>query len=141
MKIIVFAGGSGKRFWPLSRKKFPEQFQQIINNKSTIELMIGRVAEKYGWNNIFIPTTELLVSLIKNTFPSIPVNNILTEPLRRDLGAAVGLAMVKLRKIGSENEPVTILWSDNFPANGEAFKQRLVEGEELIKENPDRLIL
>lgn len=140
MKIIVFAGGSGKRFWPLSRKKFPKQFQPIINNKSTIELMVGRVAEKYGWNNIFIPTTDVLVTLIKDTFPSIPVNNILTEPVRRDLGAAVGLSMVKLRKIGAEDEPVSILWSDNFPANGEAFKTSLEAGEELIKENPDRLI-
>lgn len=141
MKIIVFAGGSGKRFWPLSRKNYPKQFQPIINNKSTVELMIERVSDKYGWNNIFIPTTELLVSLIKNTFPSLPTSNIFTEPTRRDLGAAVGLAMVKMRKLGAENEPVTILWSDNFPANGKAFEESLAAGEKLIQDDPNRIII
>lgn len=102
MKIIIFAGGSGKRFWPLSRINFPKQFQPIINNKSTIELMIERVADIYGWENVFIPTTERLVALIKNTFPSLMTSNIITEPTRRDLGAAVGLSMIKLRKLGAE---------------------------------------
>ncbi|MBD3363394.1 hypothetical protein GF362_06780 [Candidatus Dojkabacteria bacterium] len=140
MKIIIFAGGSGKRFWPLSRKKYPKQFQPIINNKSTIELMVECVAKKYGWENIYIPTTELLVSLIKNTFPSLPITNIFTEPVRRDLGAAVGYAMVKLRKIGAENEPVTILWSDNFPGNVKAFTKSIQAGENLIKDDPNRII-
>ncbi len=141
MKILVFAGGSGKRFWPLSRKNYPKQFQPIIDGRSTIELMVGRLAREYDWNNILIPTTERLVSLVKRTFPNLPTRNIFTEPTRRDLGPAVGLAMVKLRKMGSVDEPVTILWSDNFPADGEAFLKSLNEGKELIKTDPNRIIL
>jgi mannose-1-phosphate guanylyltransferase len=110
MRIVIFAGGSGKRFWPLSRKKYPKQFQPIIDNKSTIELLTLQVAQKYSWNNIYIPTTELLASLVKNTFPSLPTSNIFTEPTRRDLGAAVGYAMIKLRKIGAGDEAIAILW-------------------------------
>lgn len=140
MKIIIFAGGSGKRFWPLSRKDYPKQFQPLIDNKSTVEMMVGRVAKTYGWNNIYIPTTERLVSLIKKMFPKIPTSNIFTEPMRRDLGPAVGLAMVKMRKLNAGDEPVTILWSDNFPADGKEFAKCLKAGEELLLENPDRLI-
>lgn len=140
MKAVVFAGGSGKRFWPLSRNKFPKQFQPIINDKSTIELMVGRIAESYGWQNIYMPTTQILVPVIKNHLPSIPAENIFTEPTRRDLGAAVGYAMIRLRKAGFGDEPVAILWSDNFPANGKAFQDSLQAGEELIKKDPNRII-
>ncbi|MBP9758302.1 mannose-1-phosphate guanylyltransferase [Candidatus Dojkabacteria bacterium] len=140
MKIVVFAGGSGKRFWPLSRNKFPKQFQPIINDKSTIELMVGRIADVYGWGNIFMPTTKILVPLIEKHLPSISKKNIFTEPTRRDLGAAVGYAMIRLRKAGFGDEPVSILWSDNFPANGKAFQDSLKAGEELIKIEPNRII-
>lgn len=140
MKIIIFAGGSGKRFWPLSRKKYPKQFQPIMNNKSTIELIVGQVAKQYGWNNIYIPTTELLASLVKNTFPALPTSNILTEPTRRDLGAAVGYAMTKMRKIGAGDEPIAILWADNFPQNFKAFQNSLDVGESMIKKNHNQII-
>ncbi len=140
MNIIIFAGGSGKRFWPLSRKAYPKQFQPIIENKSTIELMVERIAEKYGWDNIYMPTTELLVSLVKSTFPSLPTSNIFTEPTRRDLGAAVGLAMIKMRKMGSGAEPVAILWSDSYPTDGKAFLETLEASEKLVLEDPNRMV-
>jgi len=140
MNIIIFAGGSGTRFWPISRDKYPKQFQPIINNKSTIELMVEKVAPIYGWNNIYFSTTELLVSLIKNTFPQIPTSNIITEPTQRDVGPAVGLALSKLKKLGGGDEPVTILWSDNYPANGANFKAVLKIAEDKILTNPKQLI-
>lgn len=140
MKIVLFAGGSGKRFWPLSRNKFPKQFQPIINDKSTIELMVGRIADVYGWKNIYMPTTKILVPIIESHLTSILKENIFIEPTRRDLGAAVGYAMIRLRKAGFGEEPVSILWSDNFPANGKAFQDSLKAGEELIKVDPNRII-
>jgi len=140
MKIIIFAGGSGKRLWPLSRKKYPKQFQPIVKNKSTIELMVERIAQKYKWEDIFITTNKILIPTIKKTFPKISTSNIFSEPACRDLGAAVGYAMTRLKKIGCYDEPVLILWSDNYLANKKNFQDSLKIGEELIKQNSNRLI-
>ncbi|MEJ2747070.1 MAG: sugar phosphate nucleotidyltransferase, partial [Anaerolineae bacterium] len=30
MKIVIFAGGSGRRLWPISRQKSPKQFEPIL---------------------------------------------------------------------------------------------------------------
>ncbi len=140
MKIVIFAGGSGTRFWPISRNTYPKQFQPIVNNKSTIELMVESVVEKYGWNNIFFSTTELLVSLIKTTFPQVPTANIITEPVQRDVGPAVGLAMQKLRKLGAGDEQVAILWGDSYPAKTENFKSILGIAEQKVAENPRQIV-
>ena len=140
MKIIIFAGGSGKRFWPISRKKFPKQFQPIINNKSTIELRVEQLVKEHGWNSIYFSTTESLVSLIKNMFPQAPTTNIITEPVRRDLGPAVGLAMAKLRKLGAGDEPVAVLWGDSVTLKEQNFHTALKVGENRVKENPNQLI-
>ncbi len=140
MNIVIFAGGSGKRFWPISRKKYPKQFQPIIDNKSTIELLVESVVETYGWNHIFISTTELLVSLVKNIFPQLPTQNIITEPVKRDLGPAVGLTMAKLQKLGAGKQPTAVLWSDSFPAKINNFKKVLKIAQNQIIKDPSKLI-
>lgn len=140
MKIIIFAGGSGTRFWPISRNNYPKQFHPIINNRSTIELLVEAVAPVYGWNNIYFATTELLVSLVKTTFPQVPTSNIFTEPVQRDVGPAVGLAMARLQKLGAENEPVTVLWSDSYPAKTENFKEVLTIADAKLQQDPMQFI-
>ena len=34
MKVLILAGGSGTRLWPLSRKNYPKQFLKLNNQKS-----------------------------------------------------------------------------------------------------------
>ena len=93
MKIIIFAGGSGRRLWPISRKKSPKQFEPIIGEKSTLRLAVDRVADVYGAENIFISTNEAYVDMIREQLPELPASNVIGEPARRDLAAAVGLAL------------------------------------------------
>ncbi|MFQ5493377.1 MAG: mannose-1-phosphate guanylyltransferase [Candidatus Dojkabacteria bacterium] len=140
MKIILFAGGSGTRFWPISRKKFPKQFIQLINNQSTLERHLDNLAPKYGWNNIFISTTELLSALVKNTFPEVSLGNIITEPARRDLAPAVALVMLKMKKLGAGDEPIAIMWSDNIIGKPDNFFEAMDAASKFIKEDPNRII-
>ncbi len=140
MKIVLFAGGSGTRFWPISRNKYPKQFIPLIDNKSTIQMLLDNLSAKYGWNNIIVPTTELLSALVKNHFPSLPLVNIVTEPVRRDLGPSVGLAMIKLRKMGGGDEAMAILWSDGIIKNTANFFKAMDAAEGFLKEDDQRLI-
>ena len=42
MKIVIFAGGTGRRLWPLSRQASPKQFEPIIGERSTLQLAVDR---------------------------------------------------------------------------------------------------
>jgi len=140
MKIVLFAGGSGTRFWPISRNKYPKQFIPLIDNKSTLQMLLENLSVKYGWNNILVPTTDLLSALVKNSFPSLPLKNIITEPVRRDLAPAVGLAMINLRKQGGGDEAMAILWSDGIIRNNANFFKAMDTAEQLLKKDSNRLI-
>lgn len=132
MKIVIFAGGTGRRLWPISRKKSPKQFEPIIGSKSTLQLAVERVLDRYGAENIYISTNEMYRELIQKQLEMLPAGNIIGEPVRRDLAPAVGLAMTHLAQVCRPDETVCILWGDNYMSNVPAFLQTLETAEQLI---------
>ena len=75
MKIVIFAGGSGRRLWPISRQKSPKQFEPIIGAQSTLQLAVSRVLDTYGAENIFISTNEKYAEMVQAQLPELPSGN------------------------------------------------------------------
>ena len=141
MKIVLFAGGAGTRFWPLSRNRMPKQFMPLINNQSTFARHFENLSKKYGVNNIYVAVNESLAGLVKNLFPQIPLTNIISEPAIRDVGPAVGLALMKVKKFGNIHEPIAIIWSDGYIGNYPNFESALDTSEKYIAKNPLKLVI
>ena len=105
MKIVIFAGGSGRRLWPISRQKSPKQFEPIIGSKSTLQLAVDRVAPTYGVENVYVSTNTRIFGHYKSTNTRIDESQFkLGTPVRLDLAAAVGLAMVHMAKGMSDEQ-------------------------------------
>lgn len=139
MRIVIFAGGTGRRLWPISRQSSPKQFEPIVGEASTLQLAVARVSPRYGIENVFIATNERYGEIIRQQLPDLPPDNIIFEPARRDLGPAVGLAMAHLAA-GSEAEPVAILWSDNYIENVPAFNELLQTAEILVRQKKAEIL-
>jgi len=139
MKLVIFAGGSGTRLWPLSRENSPKQFDKIFGGKSTLELAVERVAPSFGMANIFIQAQEKYKQAIIEQIPGLPRANIIIEPERRNVGPAVCFAMVELKKRDFSG-PVAILWADHLMESVAEFIRALKTGEKLIEQNPKRFI-
>jgi mannose-1-phosphate guanylyltransferase len=141
MKIVIFAGGTGRRLWPLSRKQSPKQFEPILGSKSTVQLAVDRVRDVYGPENIFVSTNERYEEIIRKQLPQLPPENVIGEPERRDLAPAVALAMAHLAaSTEASNEPVTILWGDNYMSDTETFLGLLNAAEKLIRDDEAEII-
>ena len=140
MKIIIFAGGSGRRLWPLSRQKSPKQFEPIIGSRSTLQLAVDRVYDTYGGENVFISTNEKYMDIVRKQL-DIPDENVIGEPTRRDLAAAVGLALAHLAHAAeNEDEPVAILWGDNYMDQVDNFLQVMKTAESLLAQNKANIL-
>jgi len=138
MNILIFAGGAGTRLWPLSRRATPKQFEKFFDGKSTLQMAIERVA-CFGFENIFISTNVDYVDIVKEQVPDIDDSHIFSEPCRRDLGAAVGLSLARLKKMGVSGT-VGMVWSDHLMDNVDEFVNALKLGEKLIGENSERFV-
>lgn len=120
LKIALFCGGTGTRMWPMSRKSLPKQFQPLIENQSTFEMMVRRLTTKFSPGEIFPVTTRDNIGWIVKLTPEIPLENIIVEPEIRDTAAAVGLTATVLDKKFS-NPNVLGVWSDHVVKNEKEF--------------------
>lgn len=138
MNIVIFAGGAGTRLWPLSRQNSPKQFTVFKDNQSTLQMAVNRVKD-FGLENIFIATNVDYETIVAKQIPELSKEHIMTEPARRDLAAAVGLTLFRLKAQGKKGT-VAMLWADHFMSKPDNFRAALKHGEDLITENPKRFV-
>ncbi len=139
MKAIIFAGGTGTRLWPLSRKKSPKQFERIVGDKSTLQLAVDRLSPEFKPSDIYISTNILYRDVIQKQLKKIPKDNFIFEPQKKDVGPAIALIVGILRKKFPQ-EPVAILWSDHLVKRVDLFKKILKSAGTYISKNPNKIV-
>ena len=138
MNILIFSGGEGTRLWPISRKAAPKQFEVLKGNTSTLQMAIDRV-EPWGMEHIFVSTNANYVDLVKKQVPQFLSDHILSEPSKRDLSAAVGLSLMRLKKQGIGGT-IAILWADHFMDRVDVFQEALRKADSLVQKNPNQFV-
>ena len=89
---LILAGGSGTRFWPLSRNVRPKQLLNLFDEETLIEKAVKRLDGLIPPERILVLTNEVQVEGIREALPMIPAENVVAEPARRDTAPAIALA-------------------------------------------------
>lgn len=96
---VIMAGGSGTRFWPMSRAARPKQFLEVADTgKSLIRHTYERFAEIIPRENIIVVTTDRLGNLVREHIPELEEDNLLLEPYGRDTAPCIAYATYTLLK-------------------------------------------
>ncbi len=139
MKHIIFAGGTGTRFWPASRKKSPKQFQSIIENKPLIRVKFEYLLRGFKAEDIFLSTGIAYKNEAEKIIPELPKENFIFEPDMRDTGPAVALAIAYVNA-KHPNEIVSTQWADHFIKDPAIFNLALKSAEKLAKTS-DKIVI
>ena len=81
---VVFAGGIGTRFWPLSTPQRPKQLLALVNERPLIADTIARLAPLVPAERVLVVTSADIADALHSAIPEIPIANMLIEP--RPLG-------------------------------------------------------
>ncbi len=90
--VLILAGGSGERFWPLSRKARPKQLLSLFSEETLLEATVRRLNGLVPPDHILILTNADQESGVRALCPTLPKENIVAEPAKRDTAAAIALA-------------------------------------------------
>ncbi len=120
MKALILAGGSGTRFWPMSRRLRPKQFLALDGGSSLLTATVERLRSWLAPEQIWICTTEALREPMVELVPEIPPQQILAEPEGRNTAPAIGWSIVSMPP-EERDEVVAVFPADHRIADPEAF--------------------
>jgi mannose-1-phosphate guanylyltransferase len=125
MYIVILAGGSGTRFWPLSRVTRPKQLISITGDRSMLQRTVERVIP-LNPKRILIITNHLQAAETERQmlqYGSVPID-VIAEPAARNTAPAIGLAAALI----SAHDPsgiMAVLPADHFIKNEKMLRDTL----------------
>src|SRR5437016_10125032 len=96
---VIRAGGSGTRFWPLSRQLFPKQLLRIMGNQTLIQQTMRRVICASAPNRVMISTNPAQAESIRvqlSEWKDALTDNFVLEPEGRNTAPAIALVALEL---------------------------------------------
>jgi mannose-1-phosphate guanylyltransferase/mannose-6-phosphate isomerase len=96
---VIMAGGSGTRFWPLSRQLFPKQLLRIIGDETLIQQTMRRVVTGAPPERVMISTNPAQAESIRvqlSGWKEALKDNFVLEPEARNTAPAIGLVALEL---------------------------------------------
>jgi mannose-1-phosphate guanylyltransferase len=118
---VIMAGGSGTRFWPLSRAMRPKQLLPLGGGDiSLLRATRERIAPLIDAAHTLVVTSETLAERIRSELPELPPENILLEPVGRNTAPCVGWAASVIARKDPE-AVLAVLAADHHIADPAGF--------------------
>jgi len=130
---LILAGGSGERFWPLSRRARPKQLLRLVSKRTLLEETVARLDGLVPCERILILTNAEQEAAVRQLLTAFPKENIVAEPAKRDTAAAVALGT---GWVAARDHAATmiVLPADHIIADGAAFQETLALAADAAEE-------
>jgi len=134
LHAVILAGGSGTRFWPLSRQARPKQFLNLTGKGSLLQQTLKRVADKVSKQNIWIVANHRYKKEIKRQAAGfgLRAGQMLWEPKGKNTAPAVLWAAAKIHA-QNPGAIMSVFPSDHLIVNRAKFSQLLNQAIVLAK--------
>jgi mannose-1-phosphate guanylyltransferase len=129
MYIVILAGGSGTRFWPLSRKKTPKQLMSVFGGRSMLQRTVERVLP-LNPERVLVVTNQLQAEESRKQLAYLKSDrvSVVEEPLACNTAPAIGLAATIIER-EDPTAVMAVLPADHYIQDQETFRETLRKAE------------
>lgn len=132
MIIVIIAGGSGTRLWPLSVGSYPKHLLKLTGDRSGVQAAYDRA--RMISDKIYVVTEKSHAHHMKEQLPDIPEERFIIEPGRRGTASCFVTALEHIARDQDTAEPVAFTWADHFIRDVEGFVRAFeIAGEQSKK--------
>ena len=121
---IILSGGNGTRLWPISRKNYPKQFINLVNDTTLFQDTINRLPNEI--NDPLVVCNEEHRFIVAEQLRQIDSGNkgIVLEPVGKNTAPAIAIAAMNLL---TENEDpiLLVLSADHLIINNNKFHKTI----------------
>jgi len=131
---FIMAGGSGERFWPMSRSKTPKHLLRLVSERTLLEETALRFDGVVPRDRIFVLTNRVQIEQCREAVPWLDAAQFIAEPAKRDTAPAAALA----NAIALSRDPDALCGL--FPAdavihNVDAFQKNFMDANSAAESN------
>lgn len=131
LHAVILAGGSGTRFWPLSRRDRPKQLLALAGPRTLLQGTWDRVRRLVPADAVHVVTAgPALAQATREQLPDLAPERLVVEPEPRDTAVAIGLAA----RLIARHDPEAVLVitpADHVVRPDEAFAAAVQEAAAL----------
>lgn len=120
MIVVIIAGGSGTRLWPLSTPSYPKHLLKINGDESSLVQKTYNRAKKLS-NDIYLLTDASHAHHVKEQIEDLADDKFIIEPARRGTASCIVAALVELTKKVKNDEPIAFLSADHYVRDVNGF--------------------
>jgi mannose-1-phosphate guanylyltransferase len=131
LHALILAGGSGTRFWPLSRRRRPKQLLALDGEDSLLRATVRRLAPVVEARSVWVCTTRDLAGAVRRELPEVPPEQVLIEPEGRNTAPAIGWS-VRSMPAAVRAGVVAVLPADHRVGEPERFRDTLAAAARVV---------
>lgn len=136
---IIMAGGSGTRFWPVSRNVRPKQVLDLAGHRSMIQATVDRLGQLTSAERTLVVTNRRLVGEICRQLPDLPAASVIGEPCKRDTAPCIGLAAALVARDDPE-ALMAVMPADHVIEPTAEFQRAIRHAASLVEQQPSRIV-
>jgi mannose-1-phosphate guanylyltransferase len=141
---MLLAGGDGKRLQDLTSEiagiPIPKQYCRLLQGASLLESAIARARLLFPLDRINVIINEYHVGLAKDHVRSLPSPNVFVQPLNRDTGPGIVLALLMLEHT-YRDAIVAVFPTDHYVDDNWAFIGHVMRAINAISYVPDKIAI
>jgi mannose-1-phosphate guanylyltransferase/mannose-6-phosphate isomerase len=131
---VILAGGSGTRFWPLSRRLAPKQLLSLTGERTMLQDTALRIEPSVPAERIWVVTGRELADETRRQLRLVNIGaSIMSEPVGRNTALAIAVAAERLLAVDSDAVMV-VLPADHTVAKPDVFRASLALAADVARE-------
>ncbi len=121
MIVVIIAGGSGTRLWPLSTPDYPKHLLKLEGDESLLQNAYRRAANIA--ETVYVITEVSHAGHIRDQLPQLTDQTLIIEPARRGTANCVLMGLYHVAQHHPLDEPISFIAADHFVRDVDGFAQ------------------
>ncbi len=132
--VFIMAGGSGERFWPMSRRRTPKHLLRLLSDRTLLDEAVQRALGVVPPERVFVLTNHEQLDACRAAVPSLAATQFLAEPAKRDTAPAAALA-TGFARARHEDATCVLLPADSMIHDAATFQRQVRDAAAVVHDS------
>ena len=138
---VIMAGGVGMRLWPMSRKVYPKQFQDILGcGRTLLQQTYDRYSRIVPPENIIISTHVDYTDIVHEQLPQVAKERVVHEPAFRGTAPSIANLACHIRALNPQAN-IVVAQSDQLVLDEDKFIETVGKGFDFVEDNNKLVVI